>query len=429
MEILYDRAALKEFMDDAGTVGEEFSWERDMQANAYEACKQQYTRLHTEIEQLLRTARNALEAAESAVRAAQEDYQDAMQDANSAEDDGDRSAALSRARSARADLAEAEAERDAALAELRKAQSAMNSLTAVWERYQPTAEGAFRQIEDDHFAYHTLMTNSSRDLGEYIGFMEQARGALYEEPASAVVSSGGGAPADAAPIVTAVRDAVSASAEIGRAVGWCEKHSMQAVTVSAGGAKEFTMSIGGQPQSFPCSKSGMARAYRAAVRSGDADLIARTGAMFEIETIREGLELTGGDPSVTQLGGYHRDVQPQDAAGWESHHIPARSVQDEDAGWLPAISITKEDHKNTSSYSGKQNRVYQPYFPSRTENVTYKQEIAQKVAAGGAGYIEAVRNELYDLRVCTGHKYDGGISAFLDAVIDMIATRGIHGSK
>ena len=35
------------------------------------------------------------------------------------------------------------------------------------------------------------------------------------------------------------------------------------------------------------------------------------------------------------------------------------------------------------------------------------------------------RNELYDLRVCTGHRYDGGVSAFLDAVVDMIAARGL----
>ena len=51
------------------------------------------------------------------------------------------------------------------------------------------------------------------------------------------------------------------------------------------------------------------------------------------------------------------------------------------------------------------------------------------MSEGSSGYVAAVRNELYDLRVSTGHKYDGGISAYLDAVIDMLAGRGLPGSR
>jgi hypothetical protein len=40
-----------------------------------------------------------------------------------------------------------------------------------------------------------------------------------------------------------------------------------------------------------------------------------------------------------------------------------------------------------------------------------------------------LKNEVYDLKSATGGRYDGGISAFLDAVIDMIATRGIPDAK
>lgn len=189
------------------------------------------------------------------------------------------------------------------------------------------------------------------------------------------------------------------------------------------------MNIGGADLQFRCNRSGAAKAYRAAVASGDADLIARTSAIYEVEVLRADLELEAGEAGVPQLGGYHRDVRKQDPKGFESHHIPARSVQDADAEWLPAISISNADHALTSSYRGKQGHVYKPYFPDGVPNGTYKQEISDKIAQGSSGYIEAMRNEIYDLRVTTGHRYDGGISAYLDAVIDMIASQGIPGSK
>ena len=173
---------------------------------------------------------------------------------------------------------------------------------------------------------------------------------------------------------------------------------------------------------FPCTKAGAAKAYRAAVKSGNEDLIARTAAMYEVETIRESLELTAGEPGVPQLGGYHGDVRTQDAPGFESHHIPSKAVQAVPADQLPALSISHDDHTKTSSYSGKQNRLMKYGY---SENVTYKQAMAERIGIGGSGYIEAMRNELYDLRVAVGNRYDGGISGYLDAVVDMLATHGI----
>ena len=200
---------------------------------------------------------------------------------------------------------------------------------------------------------------------------------------------------------------------------------MRAVALRPDGSKWVSMEIGGQRRAYPCTKAGAEQAYRDAAQSGDTEWMARTSAIFEIETLREDLELTAGDSGTAQLGGYHRDVRRQDPAGYASHHIPARSVQDEGADWLPCISITEEDHRQTFSYSGRQHRVYRPFLPSRLPPQTYQQEVARMVGTGGSGYVAAVRNELYDLRACTGHRYDGAVSAYLDTVIDMIASRGI----
>ena len=73
--------------------------------------------------------------------------------------------------------------------------------------------------------------------------------------------------------------------------------------------------------------------------------------------------------------------------------------------------------------------MYRPFIPDSCESETYKQEVSSLVGKGSSGYIQAVRSEIFDLRVDTGHKYDGGISGLLDAYIDLFATRGIPGSR
>ena len=212
-------------------------------------------------------------------------------------------------------------------------------------------------------------------------------------------------------------------------VGWCPQNRMRAVHITADGTKGVVIMIAGDRQVYPCTLAGMEAAYDQAVLSGDPESIARISAMYEIEVLRDGLELNGGDPSFPQLGGYHGDVAPQDPPGFESHHIPARSVQNANVNNLPAISISTDDHKLTSSYAGKQNSVYQAVFPTNLFASKYKESIIEKIQQGGSGYVEAIRCELLDLRLQTGHRYDGGISAYLDAAMDMIATSGIPESS
>ena len=103
----------------------------------------------------------------------------------------------------------------------------------------------------------------------------------------------------------------------------------------------------------------------------------------------------------------------------------AQTVQAENGKLLPALAIAKEDHKLTSSYGGKQGKTYHSVFPNFVPETKYKYSVSQKLEQGGSGYIELIKAELLDLRIATGHRYDGGISAYLDAVIDMLATHGI----
>jgi hypothetical protein len=83
----------------------------------------------------------------------------------------------------------------------------------------------------------------------------------------------------------------------------------------------------------------------------------------------------------------------------------------------------------TSSFAGKQRKTYQPVFPTGIPSTSYKESIIQNLEQGSPGYVDSVKHELLDLRSTTGHRYDGGISAYLDAVIDMLSTRGIPTAK
>ncbi len=421
MEVIFERAAAQELIDSTAVIGQACRRARDEEIHALERCRQRYTRLQTELEQVIHRASRDVEQAEADYRSAHQEYQSAMQEVQSAENGADHISARLRARAAQEDMRRAQQARQKAQEKLQRANASREKLNRVWSEHAPAARAAQQRLEEELYAYHDLAARSVQALEQYSGLMERARATLYDSAGDgASVRTPGGGPA-------AVPAAAPAAGT--RGLGWCRRHRMQAVFIRADGVKQFSIDIGGQSRNFPCTKSGAARAYREAVRRGDETAMARTSAIFEVETLREDLELGAGDPDVLQLGGYHGDVRLEDPAQNESHHIPAQSVQDEKADWLPTLSISKEDHKLTSSYAGKQGRRYQSFLPDETDAPTYKQEVAQLVGEGGAGYVQAVRSELYDLRTTTGHKYDGGVSAYLDAVVDMIASRGVPGSR
>jgi tetratricopeptide (TPR) repeat protein len=270
-----------------------------------------------------------------------------------------------------------------------------------------------RKMEDALENYKRLLTQSAQFFSRYIKILVEAKRYTNMSGAASAKSAGGAGSPTHAP------------ADSATPLGWCKSNRMSAVQVNAQGQKTVSISIGGSTHQFPCTKSGMESAYRQAVKSGDADMMARTSAMFEIETFRESLGLQSGDSAYPQLGGYHGDVKNQDPPGFESHHIPARSVQQGNADQLPALTLSKADHTMTSSYSGKQSKTYPSFIPSSVPDTSYKDSVKDKLRQGSSGYIDSVKCELLDLIHCTGHRYDGGISAYLDAVIDMLSVSGI----
>ena len=417
-EISFDPAAAQEYVDRLEQIGSAVLREMDDASGIANAATGRFTRLQTAAEQQVANARNRLSAAEGRVHEAEE----SLRSASSPDDDQE--ANPSAIAAAQQQLAATRSEQAEAEAALDRAEAIVRELGELWGSHvqpmmQAQAQAAERQAE-----FAKLRTDIARDLNLYAEMMNRARLALHEGGTGAA-ASGSSASGGSAGSSSASAGSFGAHS----APGWCPKNSMSAVSIGADGTKQITMTIGGESVTVPCTKAGIASAYQRAVACGDQNMIERTSAMFEIETLREDLELTGGTAGEVQLGGYHRDVQAQDPPGYESHHIPARSVQDENAGWLPAISISNEDHSHTSSYRGRQQHVYQPFIPSPVQPETYKQEVSSLVSEGGSGYIRAVRNELYDLRSDTGHKYDSGISGLLDAYLDMFARRGIPGNR
>lgn len=492
METSYDKAALQEYVSDINAVGELMRRTSNESHAQYDSCKQQYTRLYTELEQKLRRAVNMVDSAESLHRTAETEYNLAIRILENSEDETERNSARQKLAYSQTLLAEAEAEMTTASAAYTKAQADMRRLTNVWERHQSKLDVDAQHAEEGLAAFFSIVNNENSALNEYIDAMGKYYAVLFtgspEASTSIALKTNSGnilgrlTTAGATSIVmtlsgqthrfpdtptgsemayktalkskdpemiqktkellsnsfnsvssagnASVKENVDEANFVGSApIGWCAHNSMTAVSINEFGQKTVSMTIGGSESNYPCTKLGVEKAYRHAKASGDQDMIVRTSAMFEIETIREDLELGNGESGFAQIGGYHKDVKKQDPIGYESHHIPSQGVQDEDGEMLPTISITYDDHKLTSSFAGKQRRTYQPVFPTELPLSTYKESVIQNLERGSSGYVESIKHELLDLRNSTGHRYDGGISAYLDAVIDMLATRGVPKAK
>lgn len=411
MEVQYDPSAIHGLIEETKQIPKLLKQSQDQRDSALSGCRSKFTRLQGIAQEQFYQARREYNDAQSALQAAQDEYAAASRRVTRRDSNGNSYTTYANPagmQAAQAKMAQAQQDMAAAQAKISKAQANLNALNQAWQEYGNPAQSMLMRAGDHHAALAALSANGVRDLNAFSTHMSNAKKALYGETtagprSSPAARSGGG----------------------GAAPGWCRETGMTSVHLGANGQKQFTLTIGGTTRTYPLTKSGTAKAYRAAVKSGDQDMIARTSAMFEVETIREQLELTAGDPNVPQLGGYYGRVKVEDPAKYEANHIPSKATMDEEPDLLPALTMSRYDHSDTPSYSGKQNAKLRSY----NNNVTYKKAIAQQIGQGGSGYIDALRNELLDLRVSTGNRYDGGVSAFLDAVIDMFATRGIPKAK
>ena len=152
--------------------------------------------------------------------------------------------------------------------------------------------------------------------------------------------------------------------------------------------------------------------------------------LHEIAALENTLELTEGDPGVLQLGGYHGDVRndvEKKACGYESHHMPSQGALADHPDKLPTIAISKDDHKLTDSYGGKQRKRYISIFPDLEPEEAYKAGVIKMIQEGR--FVEVVRDEIYNLIDQCGHKYDGGIKQYLAALRKYIEKYGVPKAK
>lgn len=293
MELSYDKAALHEYMDDINGVGEIMRRSKDESSSVYYSCKQQYTRLYTEMEQITRTAYNKVEAAESMQRTAEAEFDLAMRLMENAEDENAQASARRQLQYAQELRAEAEAEMAVASAEYSKAQAKMKNLTDVWDRYQSQLESASHRVEDGLSAFVTVVGNGNRDLGEYMNVMDKAQASLYEgNPAGQSASAGTGSTAQTQSVESGVnaspRESTMFKTRAGNTVGLAK----------VAGVTAIAMHLDGKEYSFSNTKAGAAKAYRTAVKNGDSELIARTKDMFSAGGVVQATEPRNGQQYV-----------------------------------------------------------------------------------------------------------------------------------
>ena len=140
------------------------------------------------------------------------------------------------------------------------------------------------------------------------------------------------------------------------------------------------------------------------------------------------MELTRGDLTVHQLGGSYgrikRYLRRLNISGYEVHHIPSKSVM---RGWgtvysMTAIALKKEDHEKTDSFREKARKKIKSFLPDVNKETSYQKVAKEKLS--NEQVFDLIKMELLNIREQCGHKYDGAISQYLDALEEYVKTHG-----
>lgn len=308
MEVGYDKSALKEYMDQIGSVGEQMHRQQDESLNLFNSCKQQYIRIYTKLEEVAHRAYNQVENAESMRRSAELEYETARRTYENADDEETKTAALQKMQQAQMLRAEADEEYTKVSIAYSKAAGDLKSLSELWEGHAPALEAQAHRVEDGMASFSRLAANGNSDLGEYMSIMDKAQVALYGE-ADAGISSARGSPPSGGATSTAVTQnpnsnnaqqitGSSFKSKLGNTIG---------IIAAEGGLKAISMSIGGKSQTFPNTKSGIAKAYRMALKSGDTEMTSYTSHLFSEVTVSDNMSTgetwTSDSSSATGLDG------------------------------------------------------------------------------------------------------------------------------
>lgn len=281
MEIGYDKAALQEYMDQVGIVGEQMHRRQDKSLNLFNSCKQQYNRIHTKLEEVAHRAYNRVENAESMRRSAELEYETARRTAENAEDEDTKNAAAQRMQRAQVMRAEADEEYAKASVAYTKASADLRSLSELWDGNAPALESQAHRVEDGMASFSRLVANGNSDLGEYMGIMDKAQAALYGESGESAGSNGsssfsGGAISSAGTLSSIAHGGQNETGSSFKS----KLGNIVCIVAGTDGLKTISMRIDRKTRSFPNTKSGIAKAYRDALKSGDSELASYTSQIF-----------------------------------------------------------------------------------------------------------------------------------------------------
>lgn len=292
MEVGYDKSALQEYMEQIGTVREQMQRQQDESRNLFNSCKQQYNRIYTKLEEVVHRAYNQVENAESMRRSAELEYEIARRTYENAEDEETKTAALQRMQQAPILRVEADEEYTKASIAYSKAAGDLKSLTELWEGHAPALEAQAHRVEDGIASFSRLAANGNSDLGEYMSIMDRAQAALYGESGTSFAGSSTTSGSVASTAGTQSPKSNSAQQMAGPAFK-SKLGNTIGIIAAMGGLKAINMSIGRNVQTFPNTKSGIAKAHRMALKSGDTELASYTSQLFSGATVFNDLSTEG----------------------------------------------------------------------------------------------------------------------------------------
>lgn len=386
----------------------------------FERCAQKRNSLMDELEERRVRAQRAYENARSKHEHASSTLEKARE-----EDEKDSSSKQETAEQAQMAMQEAEEEMRRAVTIRDEARRLQVRVQELWDKHGSPAQNSLLKAETALAGIIQIQSEASQKLDLFIQQLKKEQ-EIWEDGVTSMVSPESSHPGNGETgKVTGYSDNQMGIGTGKGVAGYSER--MSSISIEPNGEKKLNLVIAGEKISVPLSQSGAAKAYRIASIGGDETMKTRCRDIFEIETLRNDLELEDGETGIQQLGGYHIDVTREECAGYESHHIPAQSIQHAHKNELPAVALLHDDHKKTGSYGGRSAHRFKSFIPGQKGFPTYKEETTRKLSEGR--YSELVRNEVLDIRAQCGHKYDGGLNQMLDAVVDRIARCGAPSSK
>lgn len=278
MNVKYDKAALQEYMNQVGVVGEQMHRKQDESFNIYNSCKQQYTRIHTKLEEVMHRAYNQVENAESMRRNAELEYETARRSVENAEDEDEKNITMQRMQQAHIMQEEADKVFSKASAAYSKASSDLRNLSELWEEHYPVLESQANRLEDCMLSFSRLVANANSNLGEYISIMDKAQDTLHETSKESASSNGGSVSSNG--VANTAGEQGNSGQQTTGVVFRSEVGNTVSIVAATNGLKAISMNIGGKVQTFPGTKSGIARAHRDALKNNDIDLASYTSKMF-----------------------------------------------------------------------------------------------------------------------------------------------------